>query len=322
MIKSRKQMFIVIGAFALVMFLGTVTYAFFNYTRIGTANVIRTGQINFTTTQTSGQNGTISLTNVFPVDVSEGIPANDPNVGEVTINITGDTEYTGGIEYLVSAVNVTNTVGSKTIPIGVNVTATSGLGTSDDDYFTDKENNPETSIYKVLAGDSITSSTDLLVGYIKSGQTGVNGNIVIKAYLDDSKIAISDTYYENVTATPTPTAPTDEYGTPAEFGEGKVVLTTTEWNGLQTNGVSFQVKVEAKEDIWVEDLTPAAPLATTLIKSVQGLETTPYGKVYSGSNTVVNNNYVWFNNEQWRIIGVYTDAVTGEENLKIVKATP
>ena len=31
MIKTKKQMYIVIGAFALVMLLGAVTYAFFNF---------------------------------------------------------------------------------------------------------------------------------------------------------------------------------------------------------------------------------------------------------------------------------------------------
>ena len=36
MIKSKKQMYIVIGAFALVLTLLTSTYAFFNYTRTGT----------------------------------------------------------------------------------------------------------------------------------------------------------------------------------------------------------------------------------------------------------------------------------------------
>ena len=253
MIKTKKQMFIVIGAFLLTVLLGTVTYAFFNYTRTGTANTIRTGRIAFNTTQSSGQNGSINLTNVFPVDVSEGVPSNNPNVGEVTINITGDTEYTGGIEYIVTAANVTNTIGGKVIPIGVNVIATSGLGTSDEDYFDDRENNPESSIYKVLAGDTITNNEELLVGYIKSGQTGINGNVVVKAYIDASKVAISDTYYENVTVTPTPTAPTDEYGTPSSFGDGRIVLTTDEWNSIQTNGISFQVKVEAREDVWVTE---------------------------------------------------------------------
>ena len=43
------------------------------------------------------------------------------------------------------------------------------------------------------------------------------------------------------------------------------------------------------------------------------LEVTPYGMIYTGSNP---DNYVIFNGEQWRIIGVYGD------KLKIVKAIP
>ena len=48
----------------------------------------------------------------------------------------------------------------------------------------------------------------------------------------------------------------EEYtnGTPSSFGEGRVVLTTDEWNSLQTNGVSFQIKVESQEGTWVEEI--------------------------------------------------------------------
>ena len=97
MIKSRKQMFIVIGVFALVMLLGTVTYAFFNYTRTGISNTIRVGRIYFNTSQ----NNTINLTNVFPADRNN---LDNTNSATVTVNITGDTEYSEGIEYKVSIV--------------------------------------------------------------------------------------------------------------------------------------------------------------------------------------------------------------------------
>ena len=63
MIKSKRQMYIVIGAFLLTILLGTVTYAFFNYTRTGSNNTIKTGRIAFNTNQTD----TINLTNVFPI---------------------------------------------------------------------------------------------------------------------------------------------------------------------------------------------------------------------------------------------------------------
>ena len=67
MIKSKKQMFIVIGTFVLVMILGTITYAFFNYTRTGSSNTIKVGRISFVTRQ----DGNINLTNVFPISRNE-----------------------------------------------------------------------------------------------------------------------------------------------------------------------------------------------------------------------------------------------------------
>ena len=64
MIQTKKQMFIVIGVLALVLMLSTVTYAFFNYTRTGGANTISTGRITFN----ASQDGSINLTNAFPID--------------------------------------------------------------------------------------------------------------------------------------------------------------------------------------------------------------------------------------------------------------
>ena len=263
MIKNRKQMFIIVGVFALVLMLGTVTYAFFNYTRTGTANVIKTGKISFNSTQ--GQ--AINLTNMFPIDVSSGIPNDATKVGSVTINVTGDTTYTDGIEYLVSAVNVQNTVGSgasaKQLPISIDVSVTSNtgndpattLGTADSDYFTNRGASANTSIYKVLAKDVIENNDQLVVGYIKSGATGVDGNIVIRAYLDASKIAISDTYDEDESGT-------DNMGTTLEWVGDREVFTTNEWNSLQASGVSFQIKVEANEGIWVDN--SASPVLPTM----------------------------------------------------------
>lgn len=317
MIKSRKQMYLAIGAFALVLMLGTVTYAFFNYTRTGSANTIRTGRIAFNTEQGTA----INLTNMFPIDVSNGIPNDATKVGSVTIHVTGDTSYSEGMEYLVSAVNVQNTIGSgvtqKTLPISIDVSVASNtendpattLGTSDSDYFTNRGASASSSIYKVLAGETINTNDQLLVGYIKSGATGVDGNIVIRAYLDKAKIAITDTYTEGTvtrvietgyTSAACETALTgvtnastycatvsslqnaidngnltaaqitllvnaglvEEYTnvTTSNWVNERTVFTTTEWNSLQTNGISFQVKVESNEGIWVEDSNP--PLAS------------------------------------------------------------
>ncbi len=249
MIKTKRQMFIVIACFTLILLLGTTTYAFFNYTRTGSSNTIKVGRIAFN----SEQGSAINLTNVFPIDVSNGIP-NDSNVGSVTIHITGDTTYNEGVEYLVSAVNVQNTVNDKQVPISIDVsyanTNNKVIGTEDADYFTNRGG--DSSIYKVLANETIKTNDQLVVGYVASGNTGIDGNIVIRAYLDASKIAISDTYDGNET---------DNMGTATNWVNDRVVFTTSEWNSLQTNGISFQVKVEANEGIWVEK-----PSAFNIIK--------------------------------------------------------
>ena len=247
MIKTKKQMFTVIGVFALVMLLCTVTYAFFNYTRTGSSNTIQTGRIAFNTSQSSGNSDAINLTNVFPISRSD--LGNDVgNSAEVVITITGDTTYTEGIEYLVTATNVQNTVNNKVLPISIDVSyeanSNKTIGTEDEEYFDNREN-ANSHLYRVLANDVIVDDGRILVGYIKSGATGVNGSLTIKAYLDKDRIAITDTYDGNET---------DNMGTTTEWVDSRTVLTTTEWNALQTNGVSFKVKVESNEGIWVEEI--------------------------------------------------------------------
>ena len=328
-IKDKKIIFLIVGIAILVIGVVGVTYAFFNYTRTGSQNIIKTGRIYFN----SEQGTAINLINLFPVDPTEtGVMDDATKVGTVTINVIGDTTYSGGIEYLVSAVNVQNSVGNKSLPISIQVSVednnennpSTSLGTSDTDYFTNRGTSAQTSIYKVLASDVIKNNDQLVVGYIKSGQDGVDGNIVIKAYIDKNKIAISDTYpgssigYKYNTNRNTSDisncvtylistngeeivgetvdegetyqtfcsgngtldgATLQEYidggylsqeilddlediniliyenyenGTSSEWVSGRTVLTTTEWNSLQQNEVSFQVKVEANEGIWVQ----------------------------------------------------------------------
>ena len=248
MVKSKKQMFIIIGVFALVLMLGTVTYAFFNYTRTGSSNTIRVGRIAFN----SSQAGSINLTNAFPITSTEA-QTDTTNAKSVAITVNGDTDYSGGVEYLVTTSDVNMTVGGKQIPVALEISVEGNnsktLGTVETgDYYTNRENY-STSKYKIEYNGEIDEGTHLLVGYIApntvSGTAeGIGGVINIKAYIDASKVLISDTYDGTES---------DNMGTPNSLAEGKTVFTTTEWNSLQTNGVSFKVKVEANEGIWVRE---------------------------------------------------------------------
>ena len=89
---QKKILLMIMGIVIIIIVVVGVTYAFFNYTRTGGANTVRTGRIYF-----NHQEGTaMNLTNAFPINVSNGVPNNNSNVGSVTINVLGDTTYTGG----------------------------------------------------------------------------------------------------------------------------------------------------------------------------------------------------------------------------------
>ena len=202
MIKSKRQMFIVIGVFALVMMLGTVTYAFFNYTRTGAANNIKTGRIYF---NADSGNNTVTLSDLFPISLEENetVTSNTPGVGSLKLHITGDTTYTDGVEYLIEAVEVTGN-GQTALPISIDISyaateaeqnqPTNDIGQVDENYFTNRGGS--TSRYKLLSTGSISEGEDILVGYIAPGNTGIDGELTILAYLDADNIAITDTYPE------------------------------------------------------------------------------------------------------------------------------
>ena len=113
MISQKKIILpIIIGLLMIITVLG-VTYAFFNYTRIGSPNTIQVGRISFNHTQ----DGRINLSDVFPIDKS-AINNDTKNVGTFEINIEGDTDYAGGVEYLISTVNShVRTSEGKIVPI-------------------------------------------------------------------------------------------------------------------------------------------------------------------------------------------------------------
>ena len=319
--KNRKLLVSVLMVIGILSITIGTTVAFFNYTRTGNANTVSVGRISFVTRQTK----TISLTNLFPIDPTDSEEMSDTTkVGTLEIEIVGDTDYAQGVEYLVSSENthITTSTG-KVVPISLDVAVTN-LGTSSNNYFTAREDKNAT-IYKKIVGNELVGDQMLLVGYIKPNTTsgtaeGIqNGKLTIKAYLDENKILISDTYDGTES---------DNMGTPNSMARGKTVLTTTEWNALSTSGVSFQIKVEANEEIWVngsleeimkkdavmdnvasDNVTSSSGInfgqvsSDTNGKGVYmraGTETDPYPIVYYRG--AVEDNNVIFNNKCWKAV--------------------
>jgi len=253
---SSKQILLsVIGIAILIISVVVVAFAFFNYTRTGASNTIKTGRIAFNTNQTN----TLTLTNVFPVEASS--VGNDYTEDTLTISVTGDTTYGEGLEYLVTAeeVNVETNTGKK-VPLTLKVDVTDNLGTEDSEedeieYYTNRGGN--TSYYKILSESVLYDGQYLLVGYIAPGTEGINGTINIKAYLDKNRVAISDTYPKEDIDTNNDEVIDYTNETNSNWVNGRVVLTTNEWNSLQTSGneLSFKVRIESNEGAWVDPET-------------------------------------------------------------------
>ena len=202
--KNKHAKLMIIGVAILIIGLVGVTYAFFNYTRTGAANTISTGRIYFNADQ---GNNTVTLSDLFPISLgqNETVTSSTPGVGSLKLHIEGDTSYTEGVEYLIEAVDVEGN-GQTALPISIDISYTptevaSGedanvIGTNDEDYFTNRGGN--TSRYKLLSSGSISEGEDILVGYIAPGNTGIDGELTILAYLDAANIAITDTYPEGL----------------------------------------------------------------------------------------------------------------------------
>ena len=234
-INKRQNIMLVLGVLTLIALFGGLTYAFFNYTKTGSDNVLKVGRIRFITEEQE----TINLTNMFPIDPTiNGIMDDETKVGILEITIEGDTDYSNGIEYLISTHNAhIYTSEGKVVPIRLYISV-DGLGDENSNYFTAR-NTKDTNMYKIMSVGQVVGDQQLVVGFIKPNTTkgtkeGVNGTITIKAYFDENDIAITDTPDEN-----------------SDWQRGRTVISTSEWNALTNGNISFQIKVEANEGIWV-----------------------------------------------------------------------
>ncbi len=305
-------MYSIIGIAILLVGVVGVTFAFFNYTRTGSLNTIKTGNITFN----SEQGNTLNITNMFPIK-SENLSSQTASMDGVTVTLTGATNYVDGEEFEVTLTNVNNTINGKEIPINFIATytanETNSIGTSSDTYWESRYDKDAT-IYTLTTTGKVENGKQVLVGYIDNEGNGINGTLTIKAYIDGDKIAISDTYpprdYYIVNSSMTSEELSDcadyfaEYtfdsgttaetfcqgtgtidnksfqdildndelsmdisnllainaikldytdGTSSEWVNGRTVLTTEEWNSLNTTPISFQITAESNEGIWVEE---------------------------------------------------------------------
>ena len=219
--QSKQVLLSVIGVAILVVAVVGVSFAFFNYTRTGAANSVSTGTIYFRH-QESAQR--INITNFFPTDEAG---RTENNSASVTITIEGGTTYDRGLDYTVSLVNVTNG-GNANVPITITQTVAGELvGT-----YTPSVDQGEN--YLTLSNQAVqpigNGHIDAAAGAGTAGaEANTTGTITITAGIASS-VAITDTPEENTT-----------------WRGVRTDMTTTAWNALATNPVSFSVRVVAEE---------------------------------------------------------------------------
>ena len=226
--QSKQVLLSVIGVAILVVAVVGVSFAFFNYTRTGSANTVKTGHIEF-----NSSNTLMNLQNAFPI-AKTAVSTDTTNTATATVTITGQTNYVNGIDYVVTAEEVSSNIGTTTgkLPISVVVT-TSGLpGT------------PTVTSYE--DGSVITSGSPLVRGNIPGNNTAVNGTITVKAYIDSAGVAITDTLEGGNIAVDGYTNGTTQSGT-GNWVNGRTVMTTAQWNALATTPATFKIKVVANE---------------------------------------------------------------------------
>ena len=218
--RSKKIFLSVLGVALLMVLTSGATYAFFNYSRTGGNQSISTGHIEF-----NAENTLISLANAFPTNSSAASAATSStaNVGVATVTVTGKTNYSGGIDFTIKAVDVSSNVGTGAGKLPVKVLV-SGSGITGATYLT--------------TATDLTENLELASGNIADTNTTVNGTIKVKAYIDDTNILVTDTASG---ATP-PSGYTNNTST-----TGKTVLTTTQWNTLNSTPATFKIRVDAVE---------------------------------------------------------------------------
>lgn len=177
--RKKERTLIFVFAFFMIGVLGAISYSFFNYTRTGENNTIKTGNIEF---EFNDNNPSINIGNAFPVDDSEV-----DNTYEGSFTITAHTSLPDGIRYRVYAI-YGDDVTSKTRLLD-NVITFQFTSATDGDGFTTSTNSYSTAGSLVFENGKALIST----GLVKNTSDLTTKTYNYKLWIDSSKILISST---------------------------------------------------------------------------------------------------------------------------------
>ncbi len=323
-INTKKRTYIYIGIIILLIIaIIGVSFAFFNYTRTGPRNTLQTGNIVFNYVDGSA----LTLSNQEPIGETE---ATTGDSNKISFSITSHNTLPDGIKYSVYAVYGDEETGKTRFPDSV--VSLKFVPAADGDGFTTKTNNYETAsnltftngkalISTGIVKDTIAETTKNYEAYIWIDETKVFVSSTTKrATLPEGNPSLADATTGNVTAgryikNDNNLVNTTLYPATTE-NVNKIIYTTKEYSNSY---YSIKIVVEAEDYVYVTgtDKVRAAIKAKETATTNQcnptwvddmGTENTSDDITYfSGTNTCVDMNYVWYSGKLWRITAIYPD---------------
>ncbi len=248
--QNRKRIvLIVIGFIVLISLTFGITYAFFNYTRTGTPNVLSTGIIQF-----NYQEGTtLQLTNQFPISESDLT-----NNHKLTFSISGHNNLDDGVTFNVYAVRGDDVTGKTWLTD--NIIKMKFEAPTDGDGFSITTNNFATAASPTFTNDKALIAT----GLIKNTQALTTKTYSLYMWVDENLAFISSTTKRANNAEGNPSLADATSGTttatrymknddeastvtlyPANADStGKIIYTTKEFSNAH---YTIKIRIEANE---------------------------------------------------------------------------
>ncbi len=282
---NKKKILIAIGIIVAILSIVGVSYALWTYSAVQTKkNLVQLDCFNVQFNETIGSN--IQLTNTFPLTDSEG-KALDPYQFSISNECASYASYQVRIE-----VKKESKLDDKYLKVMLNQNTPQIL--TNDNY----ENSD------ILLGENTNKAYVIETGYLNSNETK---NFDLRLWLDESV-------------------------TTSTLNEDGTNVQNSKWSGIITISSSYAEEMKAvlagKEIPVVEEGNGLYAVTHTDATSMEeGWQQTEYryaGVNYDEENNPTDyvHNYVNFNGETWRIIGlvnVKTESGEIEQRLKIIK---
>ena len=275
MIKTKKQMFIIIGIFALILLLGGTTYAWFTYSGSTNENKIISGDVYLDVTE---GNETLTLTNIFPETKER---ARSKNNNYITFTVSGLNESEKDIYYEI----ILNHGDDKPSP----KTRYNDADLVFDLVELDSNGNEVSYVVDAKSFDSLIEKRIWVDTISKNNNTEVSKRYKLRAWLSKDVI-ISDTEQNaNYTTTDFP----NKYATIQVSIYGDMTY-------KDTPGIYSTLKRAAISDVAIQYGYPSSSTNGEGLYRLRGTENNVFPIVYYRGN--INNNNVLFAGFCWQMV--------------------